>query len=260
MASKAAKVTKDNLERYLSEARSWETDKVKAIERSRKTAWVIASFAGLLSLFAVLAVAMLSPLKSVQPYVVRVDNATGAVDIVNALTGTPAKYDEAVNKYFLQNYVRWREGYSKQLASEFYNNVGLMSVGIEQKKYFDYFNPRNPKSPINLYGDQSRVVVKVKGISFITPNIALVRYLKTVESDNQASQTTHWAATIAFQYSAGAMSERDRLVNPLGFQVTEYRNDPDEQVTGAEIDNSSTQPNITTVPAVGRPVVGRIAP
>ena len=111
MASRpSTKVSKDQLERYFSEARSWETDKVLAIEKSRKTAWLIASISGLITFMAVMAVGMLAPLKSVQPYVVRVDNATGAVDIVSALTGAPAKYDEAVNKYFLQNYVRWREG------------------------------------------------------------------------------------------------------------------------------------------------------
>jgi len=256
MASKTAKVTKDNLERYLSEARSWETDKVKALEKSRKIAWVIASCAGLLTFFAIMAVAMLSPLKTVQPYVVRVDNATGAVDIVSALTGAPTKYDEAVNKYFLQSYVRWREGYSKQLAAEFYTNVGLMSAGEEQRKYFDFFNPRNPKSPINLYGDQARIVIKIKGISFITPSIALVRYLKTVEGDNLAPVNTHWAATIAFQYSAAAMSERDRLINPLGFQVTEYRNDPDEQVTASI--QETTSPSTNTGPGLLPRIKGRL--
>ena len=250
MASKTAKVSKDNLERYLSEARSWETDKVLALEKSRKIAWIIASCAGLLTFFAILAVAMLSPLKTVQPYVVRVDNATGAVDIVSALTDAPTKYDEAVNKYFLQSYVRWREGYSKQLAAEFYTNVGLMSAGEEQRKYFDFFNPRNPKSPINLYGDEARIVIKIKGISFITPSIALVRYLKTVEGDSLAPVNTHWAATIAFHYSAAAMSERDRLINPLGFQVTEYRNDPDEQVTAATQEATPPSANTRLLPSI----------
>lgn len=252
MASKPAKVTKDNLEHYLSEARSWETDKVKTLEKSKKTAWIIACIAISLSFLAVLAVAMLSPLKSVEPYVVRVDSATGAVDIVTALTGEPTKYDEAVNKYFLQNYVRWREGYSKDLASEFYNNVGLMSAGVEQKKYFDYFNPNNPQSPISLYSNQARVVVKIKGISFITPNIALVRYLKIVEDIGGGNKSTHWAATVAFQYSSGAMSEKDRLVNPLGFQVTEYRNDPDEQISNSDQQAVEPPAQQLQMPAVRR--------
>lgn len=254
MASKlttsTAKIAKDNLERYLSEARSWETDKVLSLQKSKKTAWIIASLAMLLSFFAVLAVAMLAPLKSVQPYVVRVDNATGAVDIVTALTGEPTQYDEAINKYFLQSYVRWREGYSKDLASEFYNNVGLMSGSVEQKKYFDSFNPNNPHSPLNLYGNQARVVVKIKGISFITPSIALVRYMKIIEDLGGGSKSSHWAATVAFQYSAASMSEKDRLVNPLGFQVTEYRNDPDEQIGSGE--SASVEPARPMPPAYRR--------
>lgn len=38
---------------------------------------------------------------------------------------------------------------------------------------------------------------------------------------------THWAATLVFKFSDAPMAEKDRAVNPLGFQVTEYRTDPD---------------------------------
>ena len=36
-----------------------------------------------------------------------------------------------------------------------------------------------------------------------------------------------WIATIAFTYTRAPMSEPDRLRNPLGFQVTSYRADPE---------------------------------
>lgn len=131
----ASKVDKENFSRYLAEAKSWETDKVRSLEKSRKLAWVVAGSAGVITLLSVIALAMLAPLKTSVPYVVRVDNATGAVDIVSALTNSKTNYDEVMNKYNVQWYVRWREGYSKSLISEYYKNVGVMSAPPEQSKY-----------------------------------------------------------------------------------------------------------------------------
>ncbi len=135
-----SKVSKQQFERYLQEARSWETDKVRAAERSKRTAWIIAGASGIMAFSSVLAGAMLTPLKRVEPYVIRVDNSTGIVDVVNALQDGKSNYDEAVNKYFCQWYVRYREGYSKDLAEEYYYNVGIMSAGQEQQRFYDYFN------------------------------------------------------------------------------------------------------------------------
>jgi type IV secretion system protein VirB8 len=40
-------------------------------------------------------------------------------------------------------------------------------------------------------------------------------------------RTTHWVATLTFAYVNAPMSSTDRLVNPLGFAVSEYRADPE---------------------------------
>jgi len=221
------KKEKDNFEQYLSEARSWENDKVLELYKSRKTAWIVASVASSIALVSVFAVAALTPLKNVEPYVIRVDNSTGIVDVINAMDDSKTNYDEAVNKYFTQLYVRYREGYAKDLAEEYYVNVGLMSVGPEQQKYYESFNPKNPLSPLNVYGQYAKVKTRIKSTSFIKPDVALVRYTKEVERGAEKPQVTHWAATITFKYNGARMAEKDRATNPLGFQVVEYRNDLD---------------------------------
>src|SRR3546814_6907990 len=77
--------------------------------------------AGSLAVTAVAAVAMLTPLKTVAPYVITVDKATGASEIAAPLTGDrQITYNEAVAKYFLADYVRNREGWirSEEHTSE----------------------------------------------------------------------------------------------------------------------------------------------
>jgi len=221
------KVKKENFEQYLLQARTWETDKVQEAQKSKKIAWIIASTSSGLAILSVLAVASLVPLKETKPFVIRVDNSTGIVDVVEALTDSKTNYDEVVNKYFTQWYVRYREGYTTELTEEYYYNVGVMSGGREQQKYFDAFNPKNAQSPINVYGPYAKVKVRIKSTSFIKDNVALVRYIKEIERGADKNQITHWAATITFTYSGAPMKEKDREINPLGFQVVEYRNDPD---------------------------------
>lgn len=57
--------------------------------------------------------------------------------------------------------------------------------------------------------------------------MASVRYTLVVEREGTAvAERTDHTAIVAFSYSNGRMSERDRLINPLGFQGS-YRTDPD---------------------------------
>ena len=242
-----------DLKRYLEEAIRWERDRLQAVEQSRRIAWRIACASGFTAMCAVLAVAMLTPLKQVEPFVIRVDNSTGAVDAVTRLSDGKERYSEAVSKYFAQWYVRYREGYAKALAEDYYRQTGLMSNSTEQRKYADLFNPRNPESPLNVYGDTARVRIGIKSTSFISPIVALVRYTKVVERGGDRPQLSHWAATITFRYANSPMSAEDRSLNPLGFQVMEYRNDPD---TGdSEKETVRVQEQVPSPEPVRPPVV-----
>ena len=119
----------DDLKGYFDEARRWDQDRLAAAQRSKRLAWTVAVCAGVLALAAVGAVAALTPLKTVEPFVVRVDRSTGAVDVMTGLKGTdPLTYDEAVNKYFLGLYVRTREGWLPQAAEQDFRQVAIMSV------------------------------------------------------------------------------------------------------------------------------------
>lgn len=252
------KVDKENFEAYLKEARTWETDKVQESEKSKKVAWRVAIASGAVAFMAVAAVAAMMPLKKVEPYVIRVDNSTGIVDVVEALTDGKTNYDEAMNKYFTQWYVRYREGYSKELAEDYYYNVGLMSGTQEQQKYFQFFNPKNPLSPLNVFGAYAKVKVSIKSTSFINPTIALVRYTKEIERGLDKPIITHWAATITFRYTKAPMSEKDRGINPLGFQVVEYRNDPDALAPAATAPVAAApapavEPSVTVFPTTDAP-------
>ena len=222
-----ASVSGPDLKTYFAEARRWDEDRLASALRSRRLAWCVAAGAGALAISAVLAVAALAPLKSVEPFVVRVDQTTGAVDVMTALKGAaPVTYDEAVSKYFLGLYVRTREGWLPAAAEQNFRQVSILSTPAEQRRWADEFRPANPQSPQVLWGPNAQSLVDIRSISFVSPLVATVRFHRVLR---QAQQTTEsdWVATLAFAYTQAPMAEADRLRNPLGFQVDSYRADPE---------------------------------
>ncbi len=225
-----AREEKKALDKYLKQTQFWESDKIKSEKRSRLVAWILAIVGLSIGGIATWTVGQLAPLKETIPYVVRVNTITGAVDIIKSLKNGETNYDEAINKFFLGWYLRYREGYSRSLATYHYDNVGLMSGEREKARFFAFFKPSNPKSPLNVYDDNERILIKIKSVSFINEDkdLALVRYIRTHERAGvDKPDVTHWAATVKFIYTSAPLSEEERSINPLGFQAMEYRTDPD---------------------------------
>ncbi|MFG1280330.1 virB8 family protein [Xanthobacter autotrophicus] len=219
-------VTNESLKSYFEKARRFDQDRMIRAERSTRVAWFVAICASILAAAAVFAVAGLTPLKTVQPFVVRVDNSTGVVDVVSALTATAGTYDEAVTKYFAARYVRAREAYVWSEAEENFRTVALLSTQAEQQRFAALYRGSNPESPQNIYVRSATARINIVSISLINPHVVSVRYIRTVTRGEDV-RTTHWVATLTFAYVNAPMSATDRLVNPLGFVVSEYRADPE---------------------------------
>lgn len=216
-----------SLKAYFDEAKSWDADRLRSAERSRRLAWTVAAFSGLLATAAVGAVAALAPLKTTVPYVIRVDRSTGAVEVISALkAGRTTTYEEAVTKHFLAQYVRAREGWLAPAAEANFRQVSIMSTPAEQQRWADVYRPANPASPQVVFGPAGEAQVEIRAVSFVSPGVADVRFHRMVRLGGQVAESD-WIATVAFTYAKAPMAEADRLRNPLGFQVTSYRADPE---------------------------------
>lgn len=224
--------------KYFEEARDWDADKESRTKRSEKRAWTVAGALLVVAVLEGIGLASLAPLKTVEPFVIRVDNNTGVVDVVSTLTDTAGEVDEsaqeALDKYWLGQYIRNRESYQWETREYSRNLVGLLSGASVQQAYAAYTDPKqNPQAPVAVYGQNTEVETRLKAISIINSETvdgehrttALVRYTKQVKRAGERSPLTHWVATVTFTYLNTRMSVDDRQLNPLGFQVINYRND-----------------------------------
>jgi len=218
----------EDKDKYFESARTWEHDRVRGALQSRRIAWGVAAGSCVLNIILGGAIWMLTPLKSVVPYVIRVDKTSGETEVITALKGPqPRTYDDAVNRYFISQYVRLREGWLNDAARENAYTVMLMSEQAESGRYLGGVQSTNKNAPSNVYGDKGYVSIAVRTISFLSPTVAQVRFTKIITFGQSPPVAQNWNAILTYKYTTAPEHEKDRNLNPLGFQVVNYRSDPE---------------------------------
>lgn len=214
-------------EAYFRDAASWDADRIAAIGRNARVAWRVAGAGWVCAVASCAALLLLMPLKKVEPFVVRVDNSTGIVDVVPVYSGR-ARMDEAVTRYFLGHYVTVCERFNFSTAESDYEECGAFHAAQRNQAWYALWNPTNPASPLNVHKDGSAVRIQVESISFFKrasglADLAQVRYVKAERQGVGAEErTTHWIATIQYAYTEPSRDVRVRRWNPLGFKVVEF--------------------------------------
>src|SRR5262249_50779819 len=214
------------LERYLKEAISWDSDREAQIKRSERVAWWVAAAGWICAIATAVSLILLMPLKGVEPFVIRVDNTTGIVDVVPVYTGR-LPMEEAVTRYFLTHYISVCERFNVVTAESDYEECGAFHTAQRNQAWYAQWNTNNPRSPLNLHKDGSSVRVEVESVSFFkrangVEDLAQVRYLKAEHpSGGTAEHITHWIATVQYTYLAPSKDPKMRRWNPLGFKIVE---------------------------------------
>lgn len=210
---------------FIQSANAFEKSRIQSVKRFSKISWAITFVSLLVTVLSLFAVAMMSPLKTVEPFVIRVDNNTGATDIVTTIKDTEASYGEVIDKYWLSQYVRHRESYDWYTVQANYDATMLFSNQAEQTAYASFID--SEAAPHKVFRNNFRVNIRIYSISWVG-NVAQVRFEKEIIPLNNQTERpapTRYLATVSYGYLNAPQSDRDRLINPLGLQVTHYRVD-----------------------------------
>ncbi len=210
---------------YFADAASWSADINGSLRASRRRAWWVATAAVLVAVLEALALTLLTPLKTVVPYTITVDRQTGAAQLARGIELGPMSQNDALLQSVLAQYVIARETLDATDLAANYRKVGLWSAGQARSDYLHTMDRRNPASPLIGANAATLIQTTVKQVTIMSPTSALVRF-STERSDGGGGATrTDWAAVMQFAFTGGPLSMEDRLINPLGFQVTHYRRD-----------------------------------
>lgn len=222
---KSDKVDKEEWQQYLNETKGLERDYMAEIVKSRKTWQYLALFSFVFAVVAVL-YHQFNPVTDKEPFVLRVDNATGAVDAVSTIQEEEKTYGEVVDTYFIANFVKSYESYNNYSIQDDYDKTVLMSADPVAKRYMSIYDSTGGSigRDAQLGTQGTREVNIISVVPNIEKGVATIRF-ETQEVSSQGTLNESWVATLTYEYVAASIDADIRLLNPLGFVVTSYRVD-----------------------------------
>lgn len=229
-SSNKAKVADPN--KPLSNTKNWYSDRYQTIMVQRNILAAITLIALVATLISSYSVAQLTPLKSVQPFVIQVDDKSGLTQVVKPLTDKDIMSTQALKGYFVAKYVRARESYDEINYEDNFTSVRIMSDPIIFKEYQKFMAPDNETSPIVLFGRTGQRVVDILSLTIVNDNAAQVRMIiKPEGKPNKSLQPVNIIIWLTFEFVPMDLTEKERYINPVGFRVTSYTIDDDLTAT-----------------------------
>ena len=135
-----------------------------------------------------------------------------------------------MNKYWVSEYVKAREGYDWRTLEQEYITVRELSLPNVFDVYASQYGVDKKDSIENKLKDDFRVRVELKSVVINNDHVATVRFSK-ITFDNKTGKEkarNHWTATLAWEYFPEfEVPEERRIINPFGFKITSYRVDPE---------------------------------
>ena len=256
------KTSTSKIDETLTQSVNFELTIADIARRSERRAWWVAGSAVVMSLVLLGGYFYVLPLKEKVPYLVIADAYTGTSTAAR-LTDDGALQrittSEAINRSNIAHFVLARESYDLAITNlRDWTTVLTMSSGNVSGGYTNLYASGNPTNPYTLYGKDKAIRVRILSITLIgggggeVPKGATVRFQRSVYNKQNGSSVPldSKIVTMAFTYKSNlTMDEQQRIENPLGFQVTDYRVDTDYASSPPEEVPSNPKP-VESMPAV----------
>lgn len=221
-----------------TDKKNWYKDRYEFVTVQRNFLAVITLLALVLAVTATFSISQLSPLKSVEPFVIQVDQKSGMTQVVEPLKAHELIANEAVNQYFIVQYCRARESFISTDRNTYnYNLVRVLSERPIFAMYQQEVSPGNAESPYQrlatIGGSRE---IRIQSIKYLDTrrNQAgddirryLVKAKITERLDKKVAKEMQKLILIEFRYADLELTTEDRYLNPIGFQVMSYRVDED---------------------------------
>lgn len=216
-------------------SRDWASDKYQHVVVQRNLLALISLGALAIAVISVLSVYSLSPLKSVEPYLLTIDEKSGYTQRVEPVSRNQYASNEAIDRYFLSQYIYARESYTSSLLKYNTNVVRVMSAPDVFLRFRPTMDEKVATSLPAILKDLGRREIRIRSINYIqnpavagsgatTPEkIAQVRFVVADTFSGNSLPAENLVATITFEYASLDLTEQEQLVNPLGFTVTNYQ-------------------------------------
>ena len=201
---------------------SWYEDRYQSLVVQRNLFFVIIVACVAVIVASVLIIGVLSEKKTIEPMVIEIEDKSGITNVVNPDTDRRWTVDESINKYFLMKYLNAREAYDVATYDYNFNTVVRLLSSEQVYNQFKNYIGVAANNPVALYGANVNTKISIRSILFLPNKVAgqsaQIRF--SVETSDGRSFSK--IAQIIWNYVTLNLSFKDRMVNPIGFQIQSY--------------------------------------
>jgi type IV secretion system protein VirB8 len=212
------------------QSKNWYRDRYETVVTQRNFLAIGALTCLLLAFVSGLIILYILPQKTVLPFLIQVDEKSGYTTVIEQNSLNKISADESLRRYFVVKFVVARESYDSTDLSESSNVVRLLAIRDIFLRYWrEVINPQNKESLYAKLGSDQMRQVDIKSVQFLDADRAQVRLSVTTsyKSSSREPVVEHFIALVKFQFTQLNLKPDEMAVNPLGFQVLEYRLDKD---------------------------------
>lgn len=237
---------------YTMAARWFEKRVAEDYRKKARNSRILAGLFGVIAIVAVIAVANLAPLKTVEPFVIRVDRNSGYMDVVRPGWSKEDTKDISDDKHFISLYILSRETYNWASQKSNFAIVRQLSYSdvfseyrnfqLSGKGYVSTLNQSRQISvdidsivPLPVSTDKKlgeRDDIKTYQVRFRqslldaegrpVPETGQILKLDENGKPIVKPKVVFWTAIISFDYLNTADTEGEAWLNPKGFGVLAY--------------------------------------
>lgn len=205
---------------------TWATERYESILTQRNL-FVFITIIALVGLsISMLSAVKIMNSKEIMPFVIQVDESTGTTTIVNPLGSEILNGNDSLSRYFIKKYISARETYN---AADF-DTVALKFVKLTSTDnlYFSYYRYISNKDtdPRKLFGTANSSYMKIKSWSKLENDKFICRF--SVHETSGGLRVWNKIAIVKAHYVPMELDPDEQDMNPVGFQVTDYRVDDDD--------------------------------
>ncbi|MEY3197221.1 MAG: type secretion system protein VirB8 [Pseudomonadota bacterium] len=206
-------------------ARSWFEERYETTLIQRNILALIAACCIGAIAIAVVAVTKISLSREFDPFVIQIEDTTGIARVVNPVSLDVLVGKDELSKYFLKKYVTARETYNPVDFDTFAKKtIRLMSTSQIYRTYINFIKDK-ANDPTISYGQKNTTYLNVRSWSKLSDKQYMLRFSLTETAGER--KTFNKIAVIEFGYIPMELTDEERDINPVGFQVLGYRVDDD---------------------------------
>jgi type IV secretion system protein VirB8 len=226
---------------YFAESRKWYTLVYMYIMPERCVYIVFTALALTAASMVLLSLIMLNPIRPAVPLLFPMQNVLAEVPSIKKMRTSPYQaVNDAVQRFFLKEYVSRRENYSFDSIQTSFRFLRQHSTAEVMNGYRRFIDPSSVRSPINMYARKAtrRIYLRSIIISRVDDGpindysedreyYAEVYFVAVVDKEGTLEET-EWKAQVTFDYQQLKVIQPEDLANekpkitPMKFTVTDY--------------------------------------